>query len=112
MKFIKNFVRRICILLDAKFIFQSPKKTKLILFDYNKENEFKFFFKKDFEIINIRYEKIIPYIIPKTLSTKIPNICLSKSELNTFLILFRIKSEIKKITGIEIITLNNSLIIS
>ena len=48
----------------------------------------------------------------KSLSIIIPKICLSKSELKNFLIFFKIKSEIKKITGIDITILIILLIIS
>ena len=58
------------------------------------------------------YVNIIPYKMPNTLSIIIPKICLSKSELKNFLTFFKIKSEIKKITGIDMIILNILLIIS
>ena len=56
-------------------------------------------------------KNINPYIIPNNLSINKPNICLSRSELSTFLILLSMNNEIKNIIGIEIIILIKLLII-
>ena len=53
-----------------------------------------------------KYEKTKPYNNPKLLSIITPNICLSRSELNIFLILLRKNNEIRKIKGIDKIKLN------
>lgn len=68
MQFINNFLRKIRILLRAKFIFKAPKKSELIFFDYNLNNHFKFFYKKKFEIIHIRMEKINFIILLNTIA--------------------------------------------
>ena len=68
MKFINNFIRRIYILSKAKFIFKAPKKSKLIFFDYNLNSQFKFFYKKKFEIIYIRFEEINLVILINTIA--------------------------------------------
>ena len=67
MKFINNFIRRVGILLKAKFVFKAPRKSKVILFDYNLKDQFKMFYKKDFEVIYIRFEKINFIILVNTI---------------------------------------------
>ena len=62
-----------------------------------------YLFKRIIKALIIMYENNNPYKNPKILSIIIPNICLSKSALKNFLILFKINKEIKKIKGIPMI---------
>ena len=69
--------------------------------DFSKSN----LFSVKISVEKIKYENINPNIAPKILSSKTPDIRLSKSELKIFLILLRINREIRKITGIPIMIL-------
>ena len=57
-------------LIKAKWEFIKPSKKKILIYDAVSEDFLKFLFKKnDYEILNIRYERINLYVIILTLLT-------------------------------------------
>ena len=69
-------------LIKAKWVFKKPSKKNILIYDEVTETQF-IFFKKNYEILHVRYESINLYVACTTLFTfgikNIRNPCLSNS---------------------------------